>query len=282
MKSALLRLREVASRLSTTEREIADYLLSHPQEVVDLSIHEVAKRTFSSPSSIVRLCHHAGFSGFKEFRKAVTYELAVRDQSDQDCRQDITRNDTPEDIIRKITGKNILSLEDTKSLLEPGSLEQSVALIGKAKVIYVFGMGASLNVARDICLKLLRLNKLSVIRDDFHSQRLQAGKTTDKDLGIIVSYSGETEEMVECMKVMKDNGTPMIAITRCARTPVSELADVKLYVASGESLFRDGNMSSRVAQFNVADILYTAVANRDHDQSLYHLDQTEYRKEENL
>jgi len=88
--------------------------------------------------------------------------------------------------------------------------------------------------------------------------------------------------MVECMKVMKDNGTPMIAITRCARTPVSELADVKLYVASGESLFRDGNMSSRVAQFNVADILYTAVANRDHDQSLYHLDQTEYRKEENL
>ena len=78
MKSALLRLREAREAISPTEREIADYLLQHPEDVIDLSIHELAKRTFSSPSTIIRMCHRIGFEGFKEFRKAITYEMAIR------------------------------------------------------------------------------------------------------------------------------------------------------------------------------------------------------------
>ena len=50
MKSALLRLREVRDSLSATERSIADYLLAHPEEAMELSIHEMAERTFSSPA----------------------------------------------------------------------------------------------------------------------------------------------------------------------------------------------------------------------------------------
>ena len=65
MKSALLRLREAREAISPTEREIADYLLQHPEDVIDLSIHELAKRTFSSPSTIIRMCHRIGFEGFK-------------------------------------------------------------------------------------------------------------------------------------------------------------------------------------------------------------------------
>lgn len=63
MKSALLRLREARSAFSATERSIADYLLDHPDEAIELSIHEVAACTFSSPSTIIRMCHRIGFEG---------------------------------------------------------------------------------------------------------------------------------------------------------------------------------------------------------------------------
>lgn len=66
MKSALLRLREARDSLSATERSIADYLLSHPEEAMELSIHEMAERTFSSPSTMIRMCHRIGFDGYKE------------------------------------------------------------------------------------------------------------------------------------------------------------------------------------------------------------------------
>ena len=79
MSSALLRLRECSQQFSSTERGVAERILAEPQLVVDLSVHELAQRTFSSPSTIVRMCSHTGYSGYKEFRRAVTFELARRE-----------------------------------------------------------------------------------------------------------------------------------------------------------------------------------------------------------
>lgn len=274
MKSALLILRESMSTLSGTEREIASYFLEQPRDILDLSIHELAKRTFSSSSSIVRLCHHMGFEGFKDFRKAVTYELAMRDQNKIAERKELDRSDSLEEIIEKITYKNIMSLEDTKNLMDVQVLRECMRLIQNARCIYLFGMGASLCAAKDAYLKFLRLNKPCIINEDWHSQLLQARNATEKDLGIAISYSGNTTEVIECMKALKANNTPIIAITRCMNTPVSELADQKLYTTASESIFRSGAMASRMSQLNIIDIVYTALANADYEESLDQLSKT--------
>ncbi len=73
MINALLALRERSESFSNAERGVAQRILENPKLVVDLSVHELARETFSSPSTIVRLCNHTGFGGYKEFRKAVSY-----------------------------------------------------------------------------------------------------------------------------------------------------------------------------------------------------------------
>lgn len=278
MSSALLKLREQSRLFSTTEQEIAVHILENPQLVVDMSIHELAKHTFSSASSIVRLCNHTGYSGYKEFRKAVTYELAMREQSKRVEQKEIAHSDSLQDIIDKITYANIVSLEETRELMDTNALRSCVDMIKKAKVIYLFGIGASLVAAQDAYLKFLRLNKLCIINTDWHSQILQARNASPRDLGIVISYSGATTEMVECMKAMKENGTPIIAITRCVNSPVSELADQKLYTTANESVFRSGAMSSRISQLCIIDILYTALANDDYEVSLEQLSRTHIQK----
>lgn len=280
MSSALLVLRERANSFSNTEREVAESILAEPKLVVDMSVHELAKHTFSSASTIVRLCRHTGYSGYKEFRRAVTYELALLEQSKHSQQKEIARSDSLEEIIEKITYLNIISLEETRELLDVRVLRACVELIQNANVIYLFGMGASLCAAKDAYLKFLRLNKLCIINEDWHSQLLQARNATTRDLALVISYSGATEEIVQCMKALKENGTPIIAITRCVPSPVSELADQKLYTASNESLFRSGAMSSRMSQLNVVDILYTALANSQYDESLSQLSRTHIPKPE--
>ncbi|MGM9589015.1 MAG: MurR/RpiR family transcriptional regulator [Faecousia sp.] len=278
MSSALLKLREQSRLFSTTEQEIARHILEDPKLVVDLSIHELAKHTFSSASSIVRLCHHTGYSGYKEFRKAVTYELAMREQRKRAEQKEIAYSDSLQDIIDKITYANIVSLEETRKLMDVDTLRACVDLIKRARVIYLFGLGASLCAAQDAYLKFLRLNKLCIINMDWHSQLLQAKNAGEQDLGIVISYSGATTEVVECMKIMKENKTPIIAITRCVNSPVSELADQKLYTTANESVFRSGAMSSRISQLNIIDVLYTALANDDYEASLDQLSRTHIQK----
>lgn len=278
MSSALLKLREQSRLFSATEQEIAGCILANPRLVVDMSIHELARYTSSSASSIVRLCNHTGYSGYKEFRKAVTYELALREQSKRIEQEKIAPSDSLQDIVDKITYANIVSLEETRELMDMDVLQACVDLIKNARVIYLFGLGASLVAAQDAYLKFLRLNKLCIINADWHSQILQAKNATEHDLGIVISYSGVTGEVVECMKIMKESHTPIIAITRCINSPVSELADQKLYTAANESVIRSGSIASLVSQLNIIDILYTALANDEHEASLEQLSRTHIRK----
>lgn len=280
MSSALLRLRECSQRFSSTERGVAERILAEPQLVVDLSIHELAQKTFSSPSTIVRMCSHTGFSGYKEFRRAVTFELARREQTRQSEQKDLQRSDSLEQIIDKITYANILSLEETRDLMDVSILRAGAEVLRQARVIYLFGLGASLCAAKDAYLKFLRLNKLCVINEDWHSQLVQSCNATDQDAALVFSYSGVTTEVIECMRNLKKNGTPIIAITRCVSSPVSDLADYRLYTAANESLFRSGAMSSRMSQLNVVDILFTILANSDYERSLSQLSRTHIEKSE--
>ena len=278
MSSPLLQLREKSKLFSPTEQEIVTHILKDPRIVVDMSIHELAKHTFSSASTIVRLCNHTGYDGYREFRKAVAQELAVREKSKKVEQQEISHSDSIREIIDKITYKNIVSLEETMALMDEHVLESCVEMIRRSRVIYLFGMGASLCAARDAYLKFLRLNRLCVINEDWHSQLLQAKNAAPEDLGIVISYSGATVEVIECMKALKENHTPIIAITRCVDSPVAELADQKLYTTANESIFRSGAMSSRMSQLNIIDILYTALANREYEDSLEQLSRTHIRK----
>lgn len=278
MKSALLRLRECRDSISPTERSIADYLLDHPESAMECGVHELAERTFSSASTIIRMCRRIGFDGYKDFRRSVTYEAALRRHSEEEEQKEISFSDSMEDVIEKITYKNIISLEDTRNLLDARGLEQCVDMICRCRNVLLFGLGASLLAARDLYLKFLRLNKACVINEDWHAQLLTARNATGEDVGLVFSYSGETEEVLTCMQALKENRTPVIAITRFSASPVAELADHNIYIAANESIFRSGAMSSRLSQLNVVDILYTAFANRDYEASLSQLSRTHIYK----
>ena len=274
MKSALLRLKESRDSMSATERAVSDYVLDHQGEAMQLSIHQLAERTFASPSTVIRMCQRIGFAGYKEFRQAVTCEVAVRRMNRDQERRDITQSDSLDDIVDKVTYKNIMSLEDSKNFIDTDTLQHCVDLLRECRTVLLFGLGASLCAARDLNLKLLRLNKPCVVNDDWHAQLLQAKNASSEDLAIVVSYSGETVEVIECMKALREQGTPIIAITRHVASPVAELSDYRLYTTDNEATFRSGAMSSRISQLNIIDILFTAYANSEYEYCLGQLSRT--------
>lgn len=278
MKSALLRLREYQNQLSPTEHAVAVKILEHPEWVMELGIHQLAEKTFTSASTITRLCHHIHFEGYRSFRRVVTYELAFRKQNQEEQEKKILKTDGIEEIIDKISYQNMISLEETKNLMEPEIVQKCVDLLRTCHSVQLFGLGASLITARDFYLKLLRLGKSAVINDDWHSQFLQARNALPNDLGIAISYSGETHEVIECVKAMKETHAPIISITRFGSSPVADLSDFNLYASSRESIFRSGAMASRISQLNIIDILYTAFANSSYEYSLNKLSKTHIQK----
>lgn len=279
MKSALIRLREAEDTMTSTEANISRYIRNNPEKVCTLTVRELAELTYSSPSSVVRVCRFIGFRGYKEFREVLLLELASLGKDLNHKESDVTIEDSMETIIDKVTQNNIRSLEDTQHLLNADTLSKCADLLMKCNTIYFFGIGSSLCVAKDTYLKFLRMNKPCVVNEDWHSQLLMARNASPKDVAIIFSYGGQTKEMIECMHALKKNQTPCIAITRYAPSPIAKMADYCLYTAANETLFRSGAMSSRLSQLNVVDILYTGFAFLQHEYSMKQLAYTHIQKE---
>lgn len=278
MKSALISLREAAPAMSSTEAGIAKYIQENPQLVCEMTVRELAEKTYSSPSSVVRVCRSIGFKGYKEFREVLVLELATLGYELSHEETAVMPDDPMDKIIYKITQNNIHSLEDTLRLQNPKELTQCVDLLMSSRNILLFGIGSSFCVAKDTYLKFLRLNKPCTINEDPHSQILQAKNSSAEDVAIIFSYSGQTKEMISCINILKENATPCIAITRFASSPISKSADYRLYTAANETLFRSGAMSSRLSQLNVIDILYTAFTLRQNDYTVRQLLRTHIQK----
>lgn len=278
MKTVTVRLREYQSHASTTEKAIIQFILEHPRQTAELSIHQLAEHTFSSAASIIRLCKKNGFDGYRNFCKALIYELALRENTQQEVQREVTAADSLEEVVDKITYRNIISLEATKDLIDLTVINQCIQLLYGCDLVALFGIGSSLLVAKDAQLKFMRLNKRCSVNDDWHTQLLTARNMRAGDVGIILSYSGQTREMVECAKAMQANNVKIISITRYGQSPVTEHSDLHIYVSATEGIVRSGAMSSRISQLNIIDILYTGYLNIQYEKSLEQIAKTHIQK----
>lgn len=278
MKSVLVALKEYNKQASVTEKGIIKFILNHPEKAIELSIYELAQETYASPSTIIRMCKKNKFSGFKDLKKNLIFEVAVRKESVKQLDKEIVEKDSIENIVDIITQRNIISLEETKKLISLSTMKQCVKFISNCKSISFFGIGSSLIVARDAQQKFMRIKRQCFVYDDWHLQLLQAKNMTPEDIGIIISYSGETEEMIKCAKEIKMSGAKLISITRYGESTITKITDHNLYVAANESTFRSGAMSSRISQLNIIDILYTACANQNYEESLERIRKTHFKK----
>lgn len=279
MKSVLIRLQEYGNQASAAEKELIRIILEEPDMVVGCSIHDLAEMAFTSSSTIVRLCNKLDFKGYKEFHKALIYELAVRKDATVKKIGKITKEDSLEEIVDKVTYRNIVSLEKSRKLIDYEVLDKAVDELFNCEGVFLFGIGSSLLVAKDAGLKFMRINKRCHMYDDWHGQLTYAKTMSKKDLAIIVSYSGITEEMLRCAREVHKCGAKIIAITRFEASELAKMADYNLCVASTELMFRSGAMASRMSQLNMIDILYSAYINKHYDESLKKISQTYMNKE---
>lgn len=262
-----IRLREQRPYASPSERNIIDYIQAHPREAVSQSSRALAAATFTSASTVMRFCRRLGYDGYRAFIRELMFELAALDEQSDATLEDVDPADDPSVTATKVVRADIQSLEATRRLIDLDALDRCADLIIEAASVAIFGIGASLLVAHDLELKLLRADKPVSVYDDLHSQLLCAKNLHPEDLAIVVSYSGFTDEMIQCASYAQMHGTPVIAITRVGNNAgLARHADELLCVASSEPLMRSGAMGSRMSQLLVVDALFATYVTKDFER----------------
>ncbi|MDR2377956.1 MAG: MurR/RpiR family transcriptional regulator, partial [Bifidobacteriaceae bacterium] len=270
-KAILALIRGALPELRPSERRVARLVLEDPEAVAHLSVAEVARRSDTSGTSVVRFTHAMGFDHYRDLRIAIAND-AMRETYDAAgapfAAGDIGRNDSLAQIVRKVSYSETRSIADTALVLDTDKLAEAVRLVSEAPRVDIFGVGASSIVGLDLQQKLVRVGKPALAWADAHGALTAAATLGEGCVAIGVSHSGATAGPVEFLETARERGAKTIAVTNHGASAVARAADVVLTTAARETTFRSGALGSRIAQLLVLDCLFVGVARSDYDRSM--------------
>ncbi|WP_019006249.1 MurR/RpiR family transcriptional regulator [Cohnella laeviribosi] len=259
-------IRDRMDALHPKERELAAYLLEHPQEAVRMTISELARASGSSTATVSRFCRAFHFNGFSDFKLKLGAELAQQlAQQPADQYQDIVAGNPLPQIVKAITDNHIRSLTDTTRLLDLDQLQAAIAALHQAARIDLYGVATSGIVAQDFYQKLIRIGKAAAAFSDPHMMLTSAASLSERDVAVAISYSGETPETIHALRCAVKQGATGISITQFGSNTLASAASVRLFTSSSEAGMRRGDMASRMAQLHVVDILFMGLVSEHFD-----------------
>jgi len=265
--SIISKLRDTG-KLSASEQEIAKYILDNAHSVLRMSIREIAKATYTSPTTVLRLCSKITNEGFAEFRVLLSSEINSYSPKALSLEEEkLAENMIETELIIASIEKNIVeSLRLTSKLINNEELIQILKIIKQSSTIDVYGRGASNSVGEDFHYKLFRLGFNVHIYKGIDLQFIQAQTSDPSHCALIISSSGETPEIVKIAEILNIKGTPVITLTGSQDSELLKHSDYPLYFKCFESNLRVGAITSRSAMQYVLDVLYFLILNSDYEK----------------
>ena len=71
-------IKEKYGEIFAAEKKVADFVLQNPQKTVDSNVSEIAKQSGVSDATVVRMCHHIGYTGYYQFRITLARDLGKK------------------------------------------------------------------------------------------------------------------------------------------------------------------------------------------------------------
>lgn len=246
------------SSLRKSEVKVADFVLSQPEQVMHMRIVDLAQEAQVSEPTIVRFCRAIGCNGFQEFKVRIAQETAVTNNIGQFA---IVADDSIEDICSKIADTTIQRLHQIKTLLLPSQVAAAANAISNAQRVEFYGFGASGAVATDAQHKFFRLQVATAAYSDPHMQSMSAVTLGEKDVVVAISQSGRTRDLMHSIALAQQHDALVVSLAP-QHTPVSEAADLPIFINIEEDTEQFTPMTSRIAHLMVIDMLAVAVTQR--------------------
>jgi len=250
--------------MSKAESAVCDYILQHPEEVIYLSVSELASRSGVSDATIIRTSQKIGSSSYQELKISLAQDLVTPLQA---INEEIDPDDAPHVVAEKVFKGILHTLNDTYKIQEPAVLEKAAQTLLGANRICICGLGNSHAIAEDLQHKLMRLGLNAVAYSDSHLQLISTSFLNKGDVLFAISHSGSSRTIVQIAEVAKKNNSTVISLTNLGSSPLSDIADIALHTTSSETRYRQVALSSRLAQMAVIDVLYTLIALNKEDSA---------------
>ncbi len=267
---------EIAGRydnLSPRLKQVATYVLEHPNDVALETLAVIADRSQVQPSTIVRFAKVFGYRGASEMQRLFRDEILTAAPSpsySERIRQFRERSDevdwsSPHNVMREFAESNIIALDHFRDAIRAEDLDRSIDLMQRAHTIYLAGVRRAFPVTAYLAYSLSHVEKRAFLLDGVAGMTAeQSLMMTSNDLVIAVSFRPYASETLSVIERAQTNSTPVIAISDSRLSAVARDADVCFEIKDAEvRQFRSLTASMCLAQTLVISYAYKFGLDRD-------------------
>jgi DNA-binding MurR/RpiR family transcriptional regulator len=242
--------------LSKRLQQIARHILDQPHEFGIDTLAELAARSGTQPSTIVRFAKYFGFDGASSmqrlFRDALMSNHTGLDYGERarNFRAADSHGGEPMAMLREFIEGSNLALQNLPQTVTAHDLERAIRLVMEASTVYVVGFRRSFPVASYLAYALQQAGKRTFFMDGVGGlANHQVDSIGAEDLLVAISYPPYAQETLEIVQRAIARRAHLLSFTDTPVSPIAKPADAMLLVKETEvRSFRSLSASLCLAQ----------------------------------
>lgn len=237
------RLTQAQNQLSKTEVRLGDYIISHMEDISQLTIQELAKKANVSNATVTRFCKKMNYASFAELKSFLSREI----------KQEPIDNSGVIEVVGSFYDTMVGA---SKKMIDEKQLADLVSAIKKANKITLCGIGSSGLTANEFKYQLMRMGLTVDCVTDPHMMLMGAKLLGPEDLLICLSNSGETQALINACHIAQENKVTICTLTNFKDSTLTNLADICVYTSSVKSMHDGRFINTQLTMFFVLDCIF--------------------------
>lgn len=229
-------------KLSEAEQEVIDFILKF-EDIGNLKLKDIKDKLYVSNATVIRACKKLNYATFNELKYAF-----VRSMKEEKDKLPIEA-----DFLQILEGikKDMLT---TLELVDEKELDLICDCLLQSRRIFCVGTGSSSQVASEFNRKLKLIDLwTNDYSDKFSIERIPQ-ISTDQDVVVVFSLSGEVSEINEIMMRAESNGTKVIAVTNISANQLKSLSTYSVPMYSSPNNRK--KLRSRLMLYVMSTLIY--------------------------
>jgi DNA-binding MurR/RpiR family transcriptional regulator len=253
---------------SRSQKDVAQYIVDHLDEVAFQTAEELARRANTSSSTVVRFSQALGFEGFPELQASAREEYRRRVASGAETAGAKASSAAPlfsldQSEFETSLGADHVNVEDTARKVSRSEVEAAVNAIADAQRVLIAGTDQMAFFASYLRHLLMLLDLRAETVASPSQEALSRLGRIDPDTVVIGLSAGRPHPLVvRAMKLARHRKARTIAVTDATLSEVAKLAQIKLYYSSNSPAY----VRSHTALLAMIQALAYGVYSRDADQ----------------
>jgi DNA-binding MurR/RpiR family transcriptional regulator len=252
---------------SRSQKDVAQYVVDHLDEVAFHTAEELARRASTSSSTVVRFSQSLGFEGFPELQEAAREEYrhhhraaAKHANGFETAAPLFSLDQTP---FEQAVAADHVNVEETARKVSRSQVEGAIEAIATADRILIAGTDQMAFFASYLRHLLMLLDIRAEIAASPSQEALsRLGRIEATTLVIGLSAGRPHPLVVRAMKIARHRKAPTLAIVDATLSEVAKLADRTLYYSSNSPAF----VRSHSGLLSILQALAYGVYSRDTSQ----------------